>query len=256
MEAFVSALLKAGFPMRVVAVANQKGGSGKTTTAVNLAAAAAELGRRVLVVDADPQGSASAWLGVRHLDDRLLEVFCHDTGLAGLAHATGVSGVRLVPASPNLRDTTVAEVVGVHQALRRALPPPGTYDVVLIDTPPALGHVVIASLAAADVVVVPVAAHALELDGLAAVHRTTATVQRRINPELRLRVLACRVDARTRLAREVLDTLRDRLGDAVLATVIRENVRVAEAYSHEQPVLAYAPASAAAQDYRAALAGA
>lgn len=237
--------------MRVVAVANQKGGSGKTTTAVNLAAAVAECGGRTLVVDADPQGSASAWLGVRHLDDRLLDVFARDADLASLAQDTGVPGMRLVPASPNLRDTALAEVVDVHQALRRALPPRDVYDVVLIDTPPALGHVVIASLAAADVVLVPVAAHALELDGLAAIHRTACTVQRRINPDLRLQVLACRVDGRTRLAREVVDTLRGRLEDAVLATVIRENVRVAEAYSYEQPVLAYAPASAAAQDYRA-----
>lgn len=237
--------------MHVLAIANQKGGSGKTTTAVNLGAALAEQGRRVLVVDADPQASASAWLSHQELDDRLLDVFVDDRNLADAAVPTGIRGLMLVPASPNLRDLAIADAVDVHQALRRALPPADAFDFVLIDCPPALGHVVIAALAAADEVLVPVAAHAMELDGLAAVHRTVMTVRRRMNPHLSLRVLACRVDARTRLAGEVVKTLRDRLGDAVLATVVRENVRVAEAPSHQQSVLTYAPTSAGAQDYRA-----
>lgn len=240
--------------MRTIAIANQKGGSGKTTTAVNLAAALAERGERVVLVDLDAQGSASAWLGASELDDRLLDVFLADAAIHAIAQPTACSGLALVRASASLRDLALVHAVDVHNALRRALPTSATSDTVILDCPPALGHVVIAALAAADVVLVPVAAHAMELDGLAAIHRAIDTVQRRINPSLTLRVLACRVDHRTRLAGEVVAALRERLGARVLDTVIRENVRVAEAPSHAQPVLTYAPASAAAQDYRAAAA--
>jgi chromosome partitioning protein len=240
--------------MRTIAVVNQKGGSGKTTTAVNIAAALAERGEHVLLVDLDAQGSASAWLGTCRLDDRLLDVFIADAMLTDLARDTAWPRLSLVAASANLRDVAVAHAVDVHHALRRALPPPGRFDRVVLDCPPALGHVVIAALAAADMALVPVAAHAMELDGLAAAHRTITTVRQRINPDLALRVLACRVDHRTRLAGEVVATLRERLGAAVLTEVIRENVRVAEAPSHGLPVLGYAPRSAGAQDYRAAAA--
>jgi chromosome partitioning protein len=237
--------------MRVIAVANQKGGSGKTTTVVSVAGALAAAGHQVLVVDADPQGSASAWLGQRDPDDRLLDVFLEDAGLLGLAEPTVVPRLHLVPASPNLRDTAIAHAVDVHHALRRALPSGALFEFVLIDCPPALGHVVIAALAAADEVLVPVAAHAMELDGLAAVHRTITTVRQRINPDLQLRVLPCRVDGRTRLAKEVVATLRDRLGQDVMPCEVRENVKIAEAPSHEQPINLYAPSCAAAHDYRA-----
>jgi chromosome partitioning protein len=233
----------------VLAIANQKGGSGKTTTAVNLGAALAERGRAVLLVDLDAQASASAWLGCRNLHDGLVDVFTGDARLTDLAQFTCVERMRSGLTEPG--DTAVAQAIDPHHALRRAIPEGGRYDYLLFDCPPALGHVVIAALAAAEQLLIPVAAHAMELDGLAAVHRTAEAVRSRMNPALELRVLACRVDARTRLAGEVVEALRSRLGPAVLSTVVRENVRVAEAPSHEQPVLSYAPLSAGAQDDRA-----
>ncbi len=237
--------------MDVIAVTNQKGGSGKTTTAVNVAASLAERGRRVLLVDLDPQASASRWLGADELDDRMLEVFEQDASLTELAASTSLDRVDLIPASPNLIDTRVAHTVDSHHALRRALKGLHEYHEVLLDCPPALGHIVISALAAADRALIPVAAHAMELDGLAAIYRTIHAVTRRINPQLERVVLACRVDGRTRLAREVVATLRARLPDDVLREVVRENVRLAEAPSHRQPITVYAPTSAGAEDYRA-----
>ncbi|MBA2576675.1 MAG: ParA family protein [Euzebyaceae bacterium] len=173
------------------------------------------------------KGSASAWLGVHQLDDRILDVF-HDARLDALAR-------RHVLDEPVARAGVTESARPCHHGDSGRAPrvAPGTprredFDVVVLDCPPTLGHVVIAALAAADEALVPVAAHAMELDGLAAVHRSITTVQRRINPNLRLRVLACRVDHRAR-ATEVVDALRARPGEAVLSTVVRENVRVADA---------------------------
>lgn len=232
-------------------MANQKGGAGKTTTAVSVAAAWADGGRRVLVVDLDPQASASRWLGDGELDDRLLAVFEEGACLAGLAEPSGHPGVGLVPASPNLVGTRIAETIAPHHAISAALEGLEGCDDVVLDCPPALGHVVVSALAAADTALIPVAAHAMELDGLAAVYGTVDAVRRRVNPRLRRSVLACRVDRRTRLAHEVVSTLRAALADEVLDAVVRENVRLAEAPSHGQAITSYAPSSTGADDYRA-----
>jgi chromosome partitioning protein len=148
-------------------------------------------------------------------------------------------------------DTRIVQAVAPHQAIARALEDLDGFDEVVLDCPPALGHVVVAALSAADVALIPVAAHAMELDGLAAVHRTVDAVTRRVNPSLRRRVLACRVDRRTRLAHEIVSVLRERLGGEVLEAVVRENVRLAEAPSHGQAITVYAPTSSGAEDYRA-----
>lgn len=243
--------------MRTIAVMNQKGGAGKTTTAVNLAAALGERGTRVLLIDLDPQASATAWYGVHDAERELLEVFTDNAGLEGITRNTGISGVELVPSSTWLVavEKAVAGEVGAEFILRRAFEKLKDRDYVLIDCPPSLGFLSVSALAACREVVVPVAAHIMELAGLAALLQTLNTVGERLNPDLTMSaVLACRVDSRTKLAREVVESLRERFGDTVLQTVIHENIRLAEAPSFSQPITTYAPESKGAKEYRAAAA--
>jgi chromosome partitioning protein len=241
--------------MNTLAVTNQKGGSGKTTTAVNLAAALGEKGKRVLVVDLDAQASASMWLGVKDGGRGLFELFQGNGSLADLVNDTDVPGVELVPSSRWLVgvEKALAGEVGAETILRRAfekLPP--RWDYVFVDCPPSLGLLAVSALVACREVLVPVEAHVMALSGLAALLETVETVRDRLNPELEVSaILACRVNSRTRLSREVVDSLREKFGKLVLRTVVRENVRIAEAPSFHKPVTLYDPRSYGAEDYRA-----
>lgn len=242
--------------MKTVAIINQKGGSGKTTTAVCLAAALAESGWRVLVVDLDAQASATSWFGVRDDDNRLLEVLGSEGRLEDMVVSTGVPGVDLAPASHALSgiDRALATEVGAELILRRCLDalPSGRYDLVLLDCPPALGLLSISALAACDEVLVPVEAHVMALSGLASLTHTLDRVRSRLNPAARLSaILACRVDARKNLCLDVVASLRERFSDQVMKTVVRENVRLAEAPSFAAPITVYDSKSVGAEDYRA-----
>lgn len=238
---------------RVIALANQKGGAGKTTSAVNLGAALAEAGRRVLLVDLDPQGDSTKWLGHQPDGTGLYELFQERAQLDQLAQPTAVPGLELLPASKALAraDRDLAGLIGIDYRLRAALADAKPRDVALLDCPPNLGVLVAAALTAAGEAVVPVAAHVMELQGLADLLATISTVRRLTNPDLQLWVLACRVDGRTRLSAEVVAAIRTQFGDRALAGVIRENVRLAEAVAHQQPITVYDPHSTGAHDYRA-----
>lgn len=241
--------------MRTFAVTNQKGGSGKTTTAVNLAAALGEKARRVLVLDLDPQASASSWLGIKDGGKGLLEVFSDGRKLADLVQASSAPGVDVVPSSAWLVgvDKAVAGEPGAETILRRALErlPLDRWDFVFVDCPPALGLLSVSALVACREVLVPVEASTLALAGLAALVGTVERVRDRLNPELEVSaILACRVDARTNLSRDVVESLRERFGKLVLETVVRDNVRLAEAPSFGKPITLYDPRSAGAEDYR------
>jgi chromosome partitioning protein len=241
--------------MRTVAVAMQKGGSGKTTTAVNLAAALAEQGRRVLVVDVDPQANATSWLSVTDAGKGIFAALCENSSVADLITETATPGVDLAPSSPWLvgAERALASEVGAETILRRQLRAVrDRYDVALIDTPPTLGILTVGALVAARQVLIPVEAHVMALNGLVQLTATIETVRDRLNEDLEvLGILACRVDARTRHAGDVVEELRRRFEAEVFETVVRENVRLAEAPSFGQPVTLYAGTSAGAADYRA-----
>ena len=242
--------------MRTLAIANQKGGSAKTTTAVTLAAALGERGRRVLLLDLDPQASASQWYGVTPAGRGLLDVLVGEGPLAALVQPTGAPGVALVPASTWLVgvEKALAGEVGAETLLRGHLAalPADRWDDLVIDCPPTLGLLTVNALAAVQALLVPVEAHVMALQGLAQLLQTVEVVQARLNPALTLAgILACRVHAHTRHAQEVVEELRRRFGDLVYQGVIRDNVRLAECPSFGCPITQYAPRSPGAADYRA-----
>jgi len=243
--------------MRTLAVTNQKGGSGKTTTAVSLAAALGERGRRALVVDLDPQASASSWLAVEDGDRGLLEVFADGRNLLELVRGSSAPGVDVIASSPWLVgvEKAVGGQPGAETILRRAFAklPRDRWEFVLVDCPPSFGLLSISALVACEEVLVPVEARSMALAGLARLLETLELVQDRLNPDLELSgLLACRVDGRTNLSKEVVEILRGQFGKKVFRTVIRENVKLAEAPPHKLPVTLYAKRSPGAEDYRAA----
>ncbi len=238
--------------MRTIAVTNSKGGTAKTTTTVNLAAALGELGHRVLVIDLDPQGSASSWLGVDDVTEGVADAIRGRIPLAELLFETTAPGVVLVPASPSIVVADPSEETRIALGFLRAMDNlPALWDVVLVDCPPSLGYLGIAPLTACQEALVPVEAHVLAVTGLTSLLETMARVRRRLNPRLRLGgVVACRVN-RTSLSRAIVQRLGEEFPESFIATTIRENIRLAEAPSFQIPITLYAPNSTGAEDYRA-----
>jgi len=245
---------------RLIAVINQKGGSAKTTTTVNLAEALARRGRTVLVLDIDPQASTTAWLGVKPEGAELLRCLTCDDGpaLAELVSCTIVPAVDLIPSSQHLAqaERQLLGMVGAERQLGLRLAAllaahPARWDYALIDCPPAIGLLTANVLAAGPEILVPVEASTMALAGLGVLLQTIERVRAAYGAELPMAgILACRVDFRTRLSREILDYLRGRF-PATFRTPIRETVRLREAWSHSQAIGTFAPTSTAADDYGA-----
>jgi chromosome partitioning protein len=238
--------------MRMITLTNNKGGSAKTTTTVSLAAAFAERGLRALVIDLDPQGSATAWLGGREASVGLVEYSAGGVRVSQIAVSTTAPGVDLIPTSPSLVPSGEKGLNDTGMALVRAFARlPDYWDVILVDTPPAVGYLSLAPLVACDHVVIPVEAHALALPGAATVIDSVERARRQVNKRVDLLgIVACRVNT-TVHARDVVAQLRSRFGPTVLDHGVRETIRIAEAPAYRLPITRYAPRSPAAEDYRA-----
>jgi chromosome partitioning protein len=240
---------------RIIAVANHKGGAAKTTTAVNLAAGLVGRGRQVLLLDFDPQGNASSWLGADS-GKSLFSVLADDRTIESQIAPSTVEGLAVIPASQKLAgaERILAGELASETVLSRRLADANlsAWDFVIFDTPPALNLLTINALTAADEVLVPVEAHVLALSGVAQIMSTIGQVKARLNPKLKLTgFLICRFDSRTRHSAEVKEMLASKYGDQMLKTVIRENIRLAEAPSFGAPIGVYAPNSPGAADYNA-----
>ena len=241
----------------VLAVSNQKGGVGKTTTAINLAASLAHLGHPTLLVDLDPQGNASSGVGcpMDVAEVGSYELILGDTPLHELTYGTSIDGLDVVPATEALIGAEM-ELYGVPRAqlrLKEALAGVnGFYEFVVTDGPPSLGMLTVNALAAADSVLIPVQGEYFALEGLGALMRTMAQVRKALNPRLsREGIVVTMHDPRSRLCRAVTDELRDMFGDEVYETVIPRNVRLGEAPSHGEPILGYEPNSVGSRAYLA-----
>ena len=241
---------------RVIAVANQKGGVGKTTTTVNLGAALADLGYRILVVDLDPQGNATTGLGIdaRHFEHSMYDVLMHDTPLEDCIEPTSVRNLFVAPATIDLAGVEIELVPAFSRELRlrRAVETVlEDFDFVLIDCPPSLGLITVNGLAAASEVLVPIQCEYYALEGLGQLLRNVRLVASNLNDRLEVSAMVLTMfDARTRLAVEVAEDVRRHFGETVCRIVIPRTVRLSEAPSFGQPITVFDPTSRGAVAYR------
>jgi chromosome partitioning protein len=245
-------------PAKIIAMCNQKGGVGKTTSTINLGAALVEQGRRVLLVDLDPQGALSAGLGIaaHELERTIYDLMLSSgTQITDVLMPSGIEGVDLIPANIDLSagEVQLINEVAREQTLARALRPVlHAYDYVLIDCQPSLGLLTINALACANGVIIPLAAEYFSLRGVAMLVDTIGKVQERVNPDLSLEgVLITMYDGRTVHSRDVVGMLHQRFGDTVFDTIISRTVKFPETTVAGEPITSYAPTSPAAQAYRA-----
>ncbi|MDQ6616192.1 MAG: AAA family ATPase [Actinomycetota bacterium] len=241
---------------RVLAVANQKGGVGKTTTAVNLGAALAELGYRVLVVDLDPQGNATTGLGInsRNLEATIYDVLLHDVPMEDAIEPTSLRNLFVVPATIHLAGAEIELVPTFSRELRlrRAIEQvTDNFDYIMIDCPPSLGLLTVNGLAAATEVVVPIQCEYYALEGLGQLLRNVNLVQTNLNPGLEVTtIILTMYDARTRLAEQVAREVRQHFGARVCRHLVPRTVRLSEAPSFGQPIILFDSSSRGATAYR------
>lgn len=239
---------------KIIAVANQKGGVGKTTTSVNLSAAFAEMGKKVLLIDCDPQGNATSGLGIEKdgLELSIYDALINDTPMEEIIIQTQF-GLDVVPSVMDLAGAEV-ELVNLEDKQYRLKKTvelvKKKYDYILIDCPPSLGHVTLNALTAADSVLLPLQCEFYALEGLSQLLSTVQLVQEQLNEKLRIEGLVLTMyDSRTNLAEQVVEEVKTHFPDMVYATKIPRNVRLSEAPSFGKPIFAYASSSKGAQAY-------
>ena len=247
-------------PPRIISIANQKGGVGKTTTAINLGAALAEEGHNVLLVDLDPQGNASTGLGLEpeKRDFTTYDLILDDAALDKVIHRTDIEGLLLAPSTTDLSSADI-EMMAIekrsfllHDALRQPAIDAYDLDFILINCPPSLSLLTINAMVASDSVLIPLQSEFFALEGLSQLMLTVRQVRQSANPDLRIEgVLLTMYDGRNNLSQQVEQDARATLGGLVYQTVVPRNVRISEAPSYALPVISYDPASKGAVAYRA-----
>jgi len=239
----------------ILATVNQKGGVGKTTTAINLAAYLATFGKRVLLVDIDPQGNATSGLGINrdNLQTCIYNVLIEGESLENIVASTSIQGLRLAPSTPRLAGAEVELVpeAGRETRLKRSLLEiRDGYDFIFIDCPPSLSLLTVNALAAADQVIIPIQCEYYALEGLSQLTKTIDLVKQSLNPGLKIfGIVLTMYDQRTILSEQVAEEAKSHFGKKVFETVIPRNVRLAEAPSFGQPIIFYDPTSSGATAY-------
>lgn len=241
--------------MQIIAISNLKGGCAKTTTSVNLAAGLAQAGRKVLLIDLDPQGNASEWLGVGQPRLGSLELFTTDHSLDAFIHASSVPGVSVIAGSGALSslDRILTSVDAPETQLKTRLSKlrKQQWDDVILDTPPTLSLLTLNALTAAHQLLIPVTTQVLSLSGVAQLMQTFDVIREDFNPKLELLgLVASRVNLRTLHSQDIIQALSDSFGEKLLKTHIRENIRLSEAPSFKQSIFQYSPKSGACDDFR------
>ncbi|MCB0412033.1 MAG: ParA family protein [Bdellovibrionales bacterium] len=241
---------------RTICIANQKGGVGKTTTSVNLAAALAELHRKVLVVDMDPQGNASSGLGVKRYENQennVYHVLIGQRTLAEVAQKTNENELYIAPANPDLvgAEIELVDMPNREYRLKEAIQKVAKdYDYILIDCPPSLGLLTVNSLSAADSFLVPLQCEYFALEGLSQLLNTAGIIKKNLNPSLKIEgIVLTMFDTRNNLSHQVVSEIQNHFGDKVFKAIIPRNVRLSEAPSHGQSILKYDYKSVGARKY-------
>lgn len=250
------ALQKGKVMGRIIAIANQKGGVGKTTTAINLSSCLAELGKKILTIDLDPQGNTTSGIGLEksELENTVYELLLDECSVKSSIYQTQVNGLKIIPSNVNLSGAEI-ELLGVNDKeylLKNAIDYiRDDYDFIIIDCPPALNMLTVNAMTTANSILVPIQCEYYALEGLSQLIHTIDLVQQRLNPRLIIEgVVFTMYDARTNLSMQVVENVKENLNTTIYKTIIPRNVKLAEAPSHGLPINLYDKRSAGAESYR------